>query len=210
MGATFLELALFDPAGLALDSAIWIGGDGANSETRRRSAMNTIRSLPFPSVRHDGLGSLSWLIAGGVLAAMLELGFAIAWWAPQGGSATRVLQSVAAWWIGRDAFAGGATSALLGVLLYCLLMIAVVALYALATRRWRVLLRRPLSCGAAYGAVMYVLVLEIAVPLLAAYPAGDRSLTWRLACLVAYMLLVGVTAALFARRADECAHVAPD
>jgi hypothetical protein len=149
------------------------------------------------------LASLGWLIAGGVLAAMLELGFAIAWWAPYDVPAARVLQGVAAWWIGRDAFAGGAMSALFGALLYCLVMIAVVALYALAARRWRGLLQRPLLCGAAYGAVMYVLVLEVAVPLFAAYPAGDKSLAWRLACLVAYMLLVGVTAALFAQRAEE-------
>jgi hypothetical protein len=178
-------------------------------------AMNTLRSLTFPSVRRDGLGSLSlvgmsWLIAGGVIAAMLELGFAIAWWAPYDVPATRVLQGVAAWWIGRDAFAGGASAALLGGLLYCQVMIAVVALYAFAARRWRSLLQRPLLCGAAYGAVMYVLVLEVAVPLFAAYPAGDRSLAWRLACLVAYMLLVGVTAALFARRAEECAPAAED
>lgn len=177
--------------------------------------MSTIRSLPFPSVRHDGLGSLPliamcWLVAGGVLAAMLELCFAIAWWAAYDVPATRVLQGVAAWWIGRDAFAGGAMSALLGALLYCQTMIAVVALYAFAARRWRGLLQRPLLCGAAYGAVMYVLVLEVAVPLFAAHPAGDRSLAWRLACLVAYMLLVGVTAALYARRADECSRVAMD
>lgn len=177
--------------------------------------MNTIRSLPFPSVRHDGFGSLpligmSWLVAGGVLAAMLELGFAIAWWAPYEVTAARVPQGVAAWWIGRDAFAGGAAAALLGVLLYCLAMIAVVALYAFAARRWRGLLRRPLLCGSSYGALMYVLVLEIAVPLFAVYPAGDRSLAWRLACLVAYMLLVGITAALFARRAADWASTATE
>ena len=170
--------------------------------------MNAARSLPFPSTGHDGLGSLSWLIAGGVAAAMLELGFAIAWWAPQGVPATRVLQGVAAWWIGRDAFAGGTPAALFGGLLYCQMMIAVVALYAFAARHWRILLQRPLVFGPAYGAVMYVLLLEIAVPLLAASPAGDRSPIWRLACLVAYMGLVGVPAALFARRAGECARVA--
>ena len=170
--------------------------------------MNTARSLPFPSARHDDLGGLPWLIAGGVVAAMLELGFAIAWWAPHGTPATRVLQGVAAWWLGRDAFAGGVPTALFGGLLYCHMMIAVVALYAFAARRWRILLRRPLLCGSAYGAAMYALVLEIAVPLLAVYPAGDRSLAWRLACLVAYMGLVGVTAALFAQRAETCVRAA--
>lgn len=177
--------------------------------------MNTVRSLPFPSVRRGDVGSLavsslalskiSWLVAGGVAAAVLELGFAIAWWAPHGVPAARVLQGVAAWWIGRDAFAGGVPAALLGGLLYCQMMIAVVAAYAGVARRWPVLRRWPLLCGSAYGAVMYGLVLEIAVPLFAAYPAGDRSLAWRAACLVAYMGLVGVTAALFARRAEACA-----
>jgi hypothetical protein len=200
--------------------------------------MNAVRGASFPSMhRNEGsrervagsgkaavrllsgyrlpatgsrVASLGWLVIGGMLAALLELGFAIAWWAPSGVPATRVLQGVAAWWIGRDAFASGAPAALLGGLLYCQMMIAVVLLYAFAARRWRSLLQRPLLCGSAYGAAMYVLVLEVAVPLFAVYPAGDRSLTWRLACLVAYMSLVGVSAALFTRRADECARIATD
>jgi len=53
-------------------------------------------------------------------------------------------------------------------------------------------------------------VLEIAVPVLAVYPAGDRSLAWRLACLVAYMGLVGVTAALFAQRAEISVRATAD
>lgn len=132
---------------MALDSAIRISGDGANSGTRRRTAIDTTRSFAFSSAnRHDGgPGTVTWLIAGGVIAALLELGFAIAWWAPHGVPATRVLQGVAAWWIGRDAFAGGVPTALLGTLLYCHMMIALVAGYAFAARRWRVLSQRPLA-----------------------------------------------------------------
>lgn len=146
---------------------------------------------------------LPWLLLGGVAAALLELGFAIAYWLPHGVAPTRLMQGVAAWWIGRDAYSGGLASALFGVLLYCHMMIAVVAVYHAASLRYRALLQHPLRYGALYGAMMYVLILEFAVPQFGVHVAVSTDPVWRLACLAAFMLLVGCVSAWSAQRAQR-------
>ena len=66
--------------------------------------------------------SLPWLLACGALTGALDLLFAIGWWAPLGASPVRILQSIASWFIGREAYAGGAAAASLGVVLQLLIM----------------------------------------------------------------------------------------
>lgn len=140
----------------------------------------------------------AWLLGGGVIAA-LELALATAYWSWQGVPALRTAQGVAAWWLGREAYAGGATTALLGYLLYAGMLTAAVAVYDLAARRHSLLRRRPLRCGALYGLAVYVVLIEVLVPLLAAYPAGSARWDWRLTCAAAYALCVGCGSAVVAR-----------
>ncbi|WP_407354250.1 hypothetical protein [Luteimonas sp. R10] len=145
-----------------------------------------------PSLRHHPI----WLC--GVLTATLDLGLAIAFWAAEGVSAGRVLQGVAAWVLGPAAYSGGAATALLGTLLYTGLMCALAAGYRVLARRHGALLHRPLLGGALYGAAAYLLIFGLAVPALTSAPAFTRP-DWALVCLLAYMFLIGVPCALFAR-----------
>jgi hypothetical protein len=78
-------------------------------------------------------------------------------------------------------------------------MWGVVALYHALARRAPVLLRRPATCGAVYGAITYLAIFKLAVPLLALYNADPPRLDWTLACLAIYMVLVGIPCALFSR-----------
>lgn len=144
-----------------------------------------------------------WLLLGGYTVATFDLAFAILFWVPQGASAMRVLQSIASWFLGTPAYAGGAATALLGALAYGHLMWGVVALYRALSRRWPVLLRRPFACGAAYGALAYFAIFKLAVPLLALHDPDSARLDWTLACVAVYALLVGVPCALFARASAE-------
>lgn len=161
--------------------------------------MNAINAAHrFPTSFRSGL---PWLLLGGVVAAGLDLGFAVLFWAGLDVPASRVLQGIAGWLLGPTAFDGGWGTAALGALLYVCTMCLVVAGYHACSRRWPLLRRRPLSCGAAYGVLAYLLVLEVAVPLLGATGPAPHRLDWTLACVVAYMLLIGIPAALFSRRA---------
>lgn len=143
----------------------------------------------------------AWVLLGGLAVGSADLLFAMAWWAPSGASPVRVLQSIAAWFVGRDtAIAGGATAALGGAVFYYALMTAIVAGYHAAARDRPVLRTQPLRHGALYGAVCFVLLHLIIVPLFSAAPPKRFPLDWNLACLLAHMLLIGIPAALMARR----------
>lgn len=160
--------------------------------------MNT--TTPFHWSRGVAVRARPWLLLAAVAATVLDLGFAVVFWAVEGVPATRVLQSVATWLLGRDAYAGGIATAALGGVLYLALMWALAALYGGLSRTFPRLLRQPVRFGLIYGAVMYGLVFHILVPLFtAAGPASQRP-DWILACIAAYMVLVGLPCAWAARR----------
>lgn len=164
-------------------------------------------SVPSPSTNHVALvphrrrgTSTAWLMLGGYTVATLDMLSAMAYWAPHGVTPEHILQVVVAWLVGPIAFAGGWGTALLGALLYGLLMWGVVALYHALARKWPLLLRRPLLCGGIYGALAYPAIFRILVPLL----TGNHSLPalpWMATCVIVYITLVGMPCALFARAA---------
>ncbi|WP_368562830.1 hypothetical protein [Pseudoxanthomonas sp. UTMC 1351] len=142
-----------------------------------------------------------WLLLAAVIATVLDLGFAVLFWAAEGVPAIRVLQSIATWLLGRAAYEGGIATAALGSVLYVVLMWALAVIYRGLSRSFPRLLRQPVRFGLAYGALMYGLVFHIAVPLFtAAGPASQRP-DWIAACVLAYMVLVGLPCAWAARRA---------
>lgn len=143
---------------------------------------------------------MPWLLVGGYTVAALDMLAAMAYWAPDGVSAIRVLQSVATWILGPAAYNGGMATALLGAFVYAQVMWGVVALYRAIARRYPVLLRRPVTCGVLYGAVAYVAIFQVTAPLLSGIrPAFDP--LWVATCVVVYTTLVGIPCALFAREA---------
>jgi len=145
------------------------------------------RSLPLP-----------WTAIAGIGGAVLDLGVAAAYWAQFQVDPIRIPQSIAAWFIGRDAYAGGAATALFGLLAYCALVYAACVLYRIAAGRWTVLLRRALPCGALYGMAAYGVIFWIIAPLLTG-DGGSTSPGWIGLCLATYALAIGIPAALAAR-----------
>lgn len=153
---------------------------------------------PGPRVRHL---SLPWLLLGGYTVATLDVLCAIAYWAPHGVTASRILQTIATWCLGPAAYSGGAATAAFGALFYGHLMWGVVALYHAIARRQPILLRRPILFGAAYGAIAYFAIFAGLASLLTGKPADLGDPAWILTCIVVYTTLVGIPCALFARAA---------
>lgn len=160
--------------------------------------MAAIPNTGFGGVTHHLPVPLTGLV--GVLGACADLGVAAAYWLPEGVAPARIPQSIAAWVLGKEvAFAGGATTALLGVVLYCYLTTLMVALYVSASRRHEALVRRPLIYGALYGAVMYPLLFKVIVPSWTGEPAPFGPLQWDLVCTAAFIFFIGIPGALCAR-----------
>ena len=145
--------------------------------------------------------AIPWLLLGGYTVAIIDTLAAMAYWAQYGIPARRILQSFAAWVLGPSAYHGGDATALLGALIYGQLLWGVVAIYHLIARHHPVLLRRPLACGALYGAVAYVAIFQCMLPLVFSIHPNNANLTWLAVCVVVYMVLVGIPCALFSRAA---------
>lgn len=139
-------------------------------------------------------------LLAGLWAGSLDFAFACVYSAVLGGTPVRVAQSVAAGLLGRDAYAGGATTAALGVALHFTIATGAAAVFVLASRRLRFLVERPVAAGLLYGAAVYFFMAFAVVPLSAA-PQGSPTLLRRAVMLGGHLLFVGLPIALVARRA---------
>jgi uncharacterized membrane protein YagU involved in acid resistance len=141
------------------------------------------------------------VLAGGLVAGTLDIVYACAFWASKAGvPARRILQSVASGLLGRASFDGGAATAALGLALHFLIATSMSAAYYLVARRWPLLWRRPILCGAAYGLLLYGIMNHIVVPLSAAGP-GSKDPLWIALSIAVHVLLIGIPIALLTRRA---------
>lgn len=158
-----------------------------------------------PGATHQAR-SLPWLLLGGYTVATFDMVCAIAYWAPHGVSASRVLQSIATWVLGPAALAGGTATALLGAFIYGHVMWGVVALYHAIARRHPVLLQQPVRYGSIYGALAYFAIFKVMAPLLTGKLPTIGDPAWELTCIVVFMTLVGIPCALFSRAAAGARH----
>jgi hypothetical protein len=72
----------------------------------------------------------AFVLAGGVVAGTLDIGYACVFWALKSGvPARRILQSVAAGLLGEASFQGGAGTAALGLALHYLIAVSMALAY---------------------------------------------------------------------------------
>jgi hypothetical protein len=143
------------------------------------------------------------ILSGGLLAGAFDITYAFIAWGLLGLSPIRIGQSVAAGLLGRDAaFAGGVATGVLGLFLHFTIAIVMAAVYYAAATRLPVLVRRAVPCGLAYGFGLYVVMNYVVMPLSAIRrtPSLDPMIIPITGILV-HMFLVGLTIALFTRRA---------
>ena len=76
------------------------------------------------------------LLIGGGVAATLDIVYAFVMSTQAGISPTRVLQSVASGWLGKQAFNGGMPATVLGLLSHYGILFVAAALYLAASRRF--------------------------------------------------------------------------
>lgn len=115
------------------------------------------------------------ILLGGLAAGALDILYAFVVYGPlsYGVAPERVLQSVAAGLIGRDASrAGGMETAALGLGLHFLIATLMAAVYVLLATRVAMLTRQAVLWGLVYGLILYVAMNYVVVPLSAAGANG--------------------------------------
>jgi hypothetical protein len=139
-------------------------------------------------------------LLGGLTVGVLDLLDAFVFFGLRGVPPLRILQSIAAGLLGRDAFGGGVATAALGALLHFTFALAIAGAYVAASRRLPGLARRPFLYGPLYGLAVYLVMNLVVVPLSAAATA-PKSLPVVVNGLLIHLLGVGLPSALFARAA---------
>jgi hypothetical protein len=144
-----------------------------------------------------------YVLAGGVVAATLDITYAWVFWALKAGvPAQRIFQSVAAGLLGPASFEGGATTAAVGLVLHYFIATTMSVAYYVLAGRYSTLYRRPVLWGAGYGLVLYAIMNYVVVPLSAA-GRGSRDLQWIALTVAVHMLFIGIPIALAVRRAHQ-------
>jgi hypothetical protein len=141
------------------------------------------------------------ILCGGALVGLFDFAYAtiLAWSA--GRPWHRPWQGVASALLGRDAFSAGDAAIALGLVCHFVVAFSIVTAYVLASRRAPLLARRAVPLGMTYGALVFFVMNWVVVPLtrIGRVPAFTRSSL--ATSLLVHVFLVGLPAALVARRA---------
>jgi uncharacterized membrane protein YagU involved in acid resistance len=137
---------------------------------------------------------------GGSIAGALDILFAISFAAYGGRTPAWLLQTVATGLLGEDAYAGGWAAAALGLAGHFAMSFGWAALFVFAASRVPRLIEKPLMYGFLFGAIVFVTMRLVILPLSAfPYPVSFTSLGAGLD-LVSHLFFFGLPIALAAAK----------
>ena len=146
------------------------------------------------------------ILLGGLIAGTTDITAAFVLAGLHGVGPVRIFHGIAEALIGPASQRGGAATAALGLLMHFAIATFWTAVFYLASRRFPVLVARPLVFGPLYGALVFVLMYRVAIPLVLALNAlylaeFDPAVPpLRVRQLVVHLLCVGLPIALAVAR----------
>jgi len=150
-------------------------------------------SRPFPAVA-----------VGGLVVGVLDLTYAILVYSPR--QPMLIPQTIASGLLGPRSYSDGSRSAALGVVLHFVIALGAAATYYLASRKLTFLLRHAVLSGSIYGALVYLFMHLIVLPL-SAVPPGNTPFIYMAFEFVEHWFFVGLPIALSVRRYSRLNHV---
>jgi hypothetical protein len=151
--------------------------------------VNVIATEPSPR-------SFSAIFVGGLIVGAVDLLYAIVVYSPR--HPILVPQTIASGILGPKSYQGGMPAALLGVVLQFVIAFGAATVYYLASRKLTFLVTRAVLCGLIYGALVYVFMHAVVVPL-SAVPKGNSPLVYQVFEFVEHWFGVGLPIALSVR-----------
>jgi hypothetical protein len=136
----------------------------------------------------------------GIIAGTLDIADALIFSHFRGVGPRRVFQYVASGLIGMQSFQLGTSSVILGIAQYAIAL-AWTAIFYAASRKFAILLRKPLISGVIYGLTVYRFMNLVVLPLSGVpHPIKAPSLTSRINGVLAVVFCIGLTISLLIRR----------
>jgi hypothetical protein len=143
------------------------------------------------------------ILLGGFIAGTIDIGAAAL---INVASPILILHFIAGGLLGKAALAGGASAAILGLVLQWVMSLIIAMVYVAATRWLPILRRLWIVGGLAYGAVIFFVMNYIVVPL-SAWATWPHFTVAKFVENVVAMLLFGLIVAFFAQRSASDANL---
>lgn len=142
------------------------------------------------------------IVSAGLIAGALDILYVIVFYGFRGVSAERILQSVAAAAIGREAaMQGGWQAAMLGLGFHFVIALGAAAAFYAVSRRLRFFVEHPLVGGPLYGVLVWLFMNLAVLPLSATPPKSFPSPGWA-PVFIAHLVCVGLPIAWVVARLD--------
>jgi len=139
---------------------------------------------------------ISAILVGGLIVGVLDLTYAIVVYSPK--KPILVPQTIASGILGLRSYSGGAQTAALGVVLHFIIALGAATVYYIASRKLGFLVQRAVLMGLIYGALVYLFMHLVVLPLSAA-PNGHAPLIYQACEFVWHWVGVGLPIALSVR-----------
>jgi len=137
----------------------------------------------------------------GLIAGTLDIADNLIFNQFRGISPIRVFQYIASGLIGMKSFQLGLASVALGVLIHYTIALFWTGVFYTASRKFSILVRRPIICGLLYGVVVYLVMNFVILPLSQVPPRPAAvTLPSRINAVLALLLFIGLTISLLTRR----------
>ena len=147
-------------------------------------------------------GAAGSVLRIGLIAGTLDIAENIFFNAFRHITAKQIFQYIASGLTGPWAFHAGAASVALGIAIHYTIALTWTAIYFVASRQMTVLIRRPVVCGLVYGAIVYLVMNYVVLPLTRVpHARAAATMASRVSGVLALLFCIGLTVALLVRRA---------
>lgn len=138
------------------------------------------------------------IFCAGLLCGCMDITAAFITWWPQGVKPPRLLQGIAAGWLGPESFQGGTATALLGLAFHFLIAFTAATVFYAASRKLPFMTRCPVLSGVLYGVAVYLVMYWVVMPLSNFH--GTKTVTSSIIAMVTHIICVGLPISLVIRR----------
>ena len=158
--------------------------------------MSSVLSGDFATSLTPRPAPLPAIVVGGLIVGVLDLTYAILVYSPH--KPILIPQTIASGVLGIRSYGGGLATAALGVVLHFVIALGAAILYYLASRRLPFLVDRAVFFGIVYGALVYLFMHLVVLPISAA-PHRNTPLIYKVCEFVWHWFGVGLPIALSVR-----------
>jgi hypothetical protein len=168
-----------------------------------------VRAIVKEAANASKVPGASVIFRAGLACGVLDIIAAFLTWLPRGVRPYRLLQAIASGLLGRKAFDGGWSAAILGAALHFFIAFSVATVFYAASRKLKFATEHAILSGFAFGTAVYVVMNWIVLPLSRIQPM-PFSLSRTIIAVVTHMFCVGLPISLIIRRYTKAVSESSD